>query len=58
MQSQNGIEKKYIILFVILMALTGFTLESQSHTPDSKTLVVQTGQQNDDIVHNSSHQRF
>ncbi|MCK4709534.1 MAG: hypothetical protein KAU21_13025 [Gammaproteobacteria bacterium] len=27
---ENGVEKKYIILFAILIALTGFTFESQS----------------------------
>lgn len=26
---QSGVEKKYIILFAILIAITGFTLESQ-----------------------------
>ncbi|MDH5423371.1 MAG: hypothetical protein OEY29_00085 [Gammaproteobacteria bacterium] len=28
--SENGAEKKYIILFAILIVLTGFTFESQS----------------------------
>lgn len=27
---QSGVEKKYIILFAILIAITGFTLESQN----------------------------
>jgi len=34
MQSQSGVEKKYIILFAILIALTGFTFESQSGNQD------------------------
>ncbi len=27
---QSGVEKKYIILFAILIAITGFTFESQT----------------------------
>lgn len=27
---EGGVEKKYIILFAILIAITGFTFESQS----------------------------
>jgi len=36
MQSQSGVEKKYIILFAILIALTGFTFESQTGNQNSK----------------------
>lgn len=33
---QSGVELKYIILFAILVALTGFTFESQFNDPVSE----------------------
>jgi len=33
---QSGIETKYILLFAILIALTGFTFESQSNDISSE----------------------
>lgn len=41
---QSGVEKKFIILFAILIAFTGFTFEAQSNKMQSSQAPIHSAQ--------------
>lgn len=51
----TGIERKYIILFAILIALTGFTFESQQASSDNKLGSLKEVSPTADQIHGQSN---